>query len=66
MHIWHGVWGGPDVGLGTVRGGGHGCGLARMSGWHGCRAGTDVGLALGLSWPRMWARSHDAAALILG
>ena len=66
MHIWHGVWGGPDVGLGTVRGGGHGCGLARMWG------GTDVGLARMsgwrwvLSWPRMWARSHNVAALILG
>jgi len=56
MHIWHGVWGGPDVGLGTVRGGGHGCGLARMwggtdvglarmSGWHGCRVGAGLELA---------------------
>ena len=44
MHIWHGVWGGPDVGLGTVRGGGHGCGLARMWG------GTDVGLARMSGW----------------
>ena len=50
MHIWHGVWGGPDVGLGTVRGGGHGCGLARMSGWHECRGGTDVGLARMSGW----------------
>ena len=47
MHIWHVVWGGPDVGLGTVRGGGHGCGLARMWG------GTDVGLARMSGW--RWA-----------
>ena len=39
--------------------------------WHergvqGCGAGTEVGLALGVELAQMWARSPDAAALILG